>query len=316
MPDSSEVSPVPPIPDSPSRRGGLSKAALIVGIIAVVCAVIPGVSFVAFIPALIAVVLGIGTLVRKAPTRGRGIAGILLGVVSFVVAIVVSIALIAAGVGAATATTKHPSKVVHSAAADPSSIPSQEPTGQPSEPAVPVEPVVPADTVYSGSGDSVLPVVLPDGDGAAAATITANGARNFVVWSLDANMAQQDLLVNTIGAYQGTVGVDLTSGASTKALQIKASGAWSVTIHSLAAVREFTGNATSGTGDDVVVYRGKAGAAALTNAGDRNFVVWSYSNRSDLAVNTIGAYSGTVIWQAGPTLVVVKSNGAWTITVN
>jgi hypothetical protein len=112
------------------------------------------------------------------------------------------------------------------------------------------------------------------------------------------------------------VGLDLKSNQRTKALQIKASGAWTVTIHSLAALREFTGNATTGTGDDVVIYRGKAGAAAITNTGSRNFAVWTYGDRSNLTVNQIGAYTGTVVWQKGPSLVVVTSDGPWTITVN
>jgi hypothetical protein len=316
------LAPEPPTPIPPAPKGGLSKAALVVGIVAAVLAVIPGPSFVAFVPAIIAIVLGLVALIRKHPTPKRGVAAVVLGVFALIVAIIVSLVVIiggAAGVSKvssdstasttpSTSSTPCTSSTEPKASTTPSAAPSPKPT-------TPVASAVSADTVYSGTGDSVVPVVLPDGDGPAAATITANGSSNFAVWSLDANMAQQDLLVNTIGAYTGIVGMDLKSNQPTKALQIASNGPWTVSIHSLASLRAFTGNATTGTSDDVVIYRGAAGAAAITNTGSSNFAVWTYGNRSNLAVNEIGAYTGTVVWQKGPLLVVVTSDGPWTITV-
>jgi hypothetical protein len=307
----------PPTPVPPASKGGVSKAALVVGILAAVLAVIPGPSFVAFIPAIIAIVLALVTLIRKRPTSKRGIAAAVVGAFALIVAIIVSLVVIIGGAAglskassdSATDTKPSTSSTELKASTTPSAAPSPEPT-------TPAAPAVAADTVYTGTGDSVVPVVLPDGNGPSAATITGNGSSNFAVWSLDASMAQQDLLVNRIGAYTGTVGMDLKSSQHTKALQITSNGPWTVTIHSLASLRAFTGNATTGTGDDVVIYRGSAGAAAITNTGSSNFAVWTYGGRSNLAVNEIGAYTGTVIWQKGPSLVVVTSDGPWTITVN
>jgi hypothetical protein len=98
----------PPAPNPPKPGGGLALAALIVGIGAIVCAVIPGLSFVAFIPALTAAGLGIAALARKLPGHGKAIAAVILGPVALLIAIIVSIATIAVGMKPAV-TAEHPS---------------------------------------------------------------------------------------------------------------------------------------------------------------------------------------------------------------
>jgi hypothetical protein len=304
-------------PPAPPRKpaGGIARAALILGIVAFVLAVIPGPSFVAFLPALAAAALGVIALVKRYPRRGLALSGVILGAVALFIAVIVSIVAIVAGAAGVSHRASDNAAPTVSASAEPAK--SAEPSATPTvEPAAPVAPVVPADTTYSGTGDSVIAVVLPDGvDNPSVATLSHTGKRNFAVWSLDTAMAHQDLLVNTIGAYAGTVTVDFKSGEHTSSLEINADGPWTVTFHSLKALREFAGATASGSGDDVLVYRGKAGAAAITNAGERNFAVWSYGSSTDLLVNEIGAYTGTVRWMAGNSVIAVTSSGAWTITV-
>ncbi|MBX3310040.1 MAG: DUF4190 domain-containing protein [Cryobacterium sp.] len=294
-----------PLPSSPSS--GLALAALVTGIASLVMASIPFVSFVAFIPAFAAIGLGVAALVKKA-RRGKPIAGIVLGALAFFVAIGVSAAAVSPG-----SSLRAP--VADAGAGSPSaSAPSSEPSAEPSV-ASPAPVIIPADKVYSGSGDSVLPIELPDGlDSAAVATISYSGERNFAVWSLDSNMEEDDLLVNEIGAYSGTVVFNL-SGAGITSLEITASGPWSVTVRSILSLREFVAGSASGHGDDVLIYRGPAGVATLTHNGSRNFAVWKYGDRSDLVVNDIGAYSGSVRWTAGPSLVAVTADGDWSIAV-
>lgn len=82
-------------PASPPKKGAVSLAALILGIIAIVCAFIPGLSFIAFLPALAALTLGIVGLLTKAPGRGKALTGVILGPVALVVAIIVSVSFIA-----------------------------------------------------------------------------------------------------------------------------------------------------------------------------------------------------------------------------
>lgn len=115
-------------PTPPTRAGGLALAALIVGIVAIVCAIIPGLSFIAFLPAITAAILGVIALVTRKPRRGFALAGVILGPVALLVAIVVSISAI---VGNVTPQV--------SAGSDPSDKPSAEAPAKPTEqPAVEV----------------------------------------------------------------------------------------------------------------------------------------------------------------------------------
>jgi len=97
--------PAPPVAAKPSSA--LTVAALIVGLVAIVCAIIPGLSFIAFLPAITATVLGVIALVRKSSGRGKATAAVVLGPIALLVAIIVSVSTIvgnvtpdvAAGVG-------------------------------------------------------------------------------------------------------------------------------------------------------------------------------------------------------------------------
>ena len=283
---------------------------MVVGIVAMVFAVIPGLSFVAFLPAIAAAILGIIALATKKPRRGRALTGVILGPIALIVAIIVTVSTIAAGLGGAADSDAANDKVI----SEPTDEPAEEVEEEVAEPEV-VE--VPADLVYQGTGDSILPIELVDGAGqVAVATITHAGARNFAIWSLDDGMAQQGLLVNTIGNYTGTVLFNNElSEADTSSLEITADGAWTVTVRSLLSVREFDSASATGAGDDVVVYLGDAGAATISHDGARNFAIWSYGDSSDLVVNEIGAYSGTTRWTAGPSVIVVSADGNWSISV-
>ncbi|HOT34490.1 MAG TPA: hypothetical protein PLW15_08595, partial [Rhodoglobus sp.] len=83
---------------APPKRSRLPLAALIVGIVAIVFAIIPGLSFVAFLPALTALGLGIAGLISKAPARGMALTGVILGPLALLVGIVVSVSVIVGGV--------------------------------------------------------------------------------------------------------------------------------------------------------------------------------------------------------------------------
>lgn len=204
--------------------------------------------------------------------------------------------------------------------------PAEEPVEEPAEePAAPV--VEPADDAASwaadaygtfepvtqqGSGDSIIE--LPAGAG--IVTSSHNGSANFIVQVLDANNGSTgDLLVNTIGAYNGTAAYGITAFGEGVRLQVTADGAWELTIAPIASAPDL---AASGSGDGVFLYGGDAGAAALTHDGAANFIVQQHSDdflAMGLLVNDIGAYSGTVPMGAGPSVVTVMADGGWTIAV-
>ena len=82
------------------QKNGVGLAALIVGIVAFVFAIIPFVSFIAWLPALAAIVLGIIGLVLKNRRRAFAWTGLGLGIVAWIIAIVVSFASLAGVAGA------------------------------------------------------------------------------------------------------------------------------------------------------------------------------------------------------------------------
>lgn len=93
------VAPPTPPPVTQPASGKIALAALVLGIVAIVCAFIPGLSFVAFLPAFVALIMGIVALVTKAPGRGKALTGVILGPIALLVAIIVSVTTIATGFG-------------------------------------------------------------------------------------------------------------------------------------------------------------------------------------------------------------------------
>ncbi|MEE2570689.1 hypothetical protein V1638_14985 [Pseudarthrobacter sp. J64] len=192
--------------------------------------------------------------------------------------------------------------------------PAPKPTPTPTPPAAPV---IPPAVEYAGVGDSILAITKPAGaDVAAIVTFTHQGGSNFAVWSLDSAMERNDLLVNTIGVYGGTVLMDKRSADKSSSLEITADGPWTVKVASVQSATPWDGTTplTSG-GDNVILYSGKAGAASVTHDGSSNFAIWGYGSRSDLLINEIGPYSGTVRWMAGPAIFEVSADGGWTVTL-
>ncbi|WP_411720572.1 TM2 domain-containing protein [Mycetocola sp.] len=167
----------------------------------------------------------------------------------------------------------------------------------------------------SGTGDSLI--TLPAGASVGIVTSTHSGSANFALNILDAtNTSTGDLLANTIGNYSGVAVYGLLGfGEAPASLQIMADGAWTITIEQVSTAPALP---ESGTGDGVYLYDGAAGALALTHDGESNFVAVEETGEAfsmGLLVNEIGSYSGTVPLSAGPSLVSITADGAWTAVV-
>ncbi|WP_224763684.1 TM2 domain-containing protein [Salinibacterium sp. ZJ70] len=168
----------------------------------------------------------------------------------------------------------------------------------------------------AGSGDNLIS--LPVGVSAGLVTATHDGSRNFVISVLDANnQSTGDLLVNTIGGYNGTTAWGFNALGDGTTLQITADGAWSITISPISTATRLDG-AASGTGDMVLLYSGGASKLATTHSGSRNFVVSEETAKMfsfGLLVNEIGAYDGVVPLSSGPSAITVSADGGWTLAV-
>lgn len=174
---------------------------------------------------------------------------------------------------------------------------------------------LPQPVTLSGSGDSVVDVLW---DGPGILTITHNGGGNFAIQSYDANNNYMDLLVNTIGNYQGTLPLDLLDREDTARFQITAGGSWQIVISPLVSARVFELPAViTGVGDDVLIIRGgNADTIAADNQGNGNFAVWSYSSSGrDLVFNEIAPYTGTALLKSDTFLLVIVAQSNWTLDI-
>jgi hypothetical protein len=218
-----------------------------------------------------------------------------------------------------TAATPLPTPTPAPATPTPAPTATPVPTATPSPTAAPT-PVLDFQPIsLSGSGSKVPKFTIPEGVAAIATITNKGGGSNFAVWSLAADGSKLDLLVNVIGNYSGTVIFDTTSGQHSVAFSVDSSGSWTITVKPLQLARSWDSvSKLSGTGDDVILLQAPISGlttATLTNAGSGNFAVWAYSATSGgLLVNEIGSYNGEVQLPSGTMLLVINSNGAWTVT--
>lgn len=166
----------------------------------------------------------------------------------------------------------------------------------------------------NGTGDDVIEFDLPPVP--VVIELAHSGDSNFAVISLDASFESIDLLVNEIGPYEGTRGMQFTIDEVVSGLEITADGNWAYQIRPLLQEPTVTCR-VEGRGDDVILladFAESGGAADLTHDGDSNFsVIASGATGRDLLVNEIGPYAGTVRVSAGLFAWDITANGNWTV---
>lgn len=164
----------------------------------------------------------------------------------------------------------------------------------------------------SGSGDDVVDLAVPS-DNPAILHIVHKGTRNFTVTSYSASGQYLDLLVNTIGAYDGRVPINFFVGDEAASLEVGARGSWTIEVLPL---RDGTSMADSmsGSGDDVLLLLPtSSGRLRATHGGRGNFAVVAIGASGSLLINEIGGYEGTVRLPAGTVALVVTADGPWTL---
>jgi len=187
----------------------------------------------------------------------------------------------------------------------------------PIRPPTPPPPGSFAPFTVTGVGNDVIDFRIP-GDVPAVLDLTHNGTSNFAVWSLDSSFAMIDLLVNEIGSYSGRRMVHggwFSQPELVRHLEIDADGAWSITARPMSAARSLTSSLT-GSGDDIVRYRGSAATLTSTHDGTSNFAIVGYESNGSYAgliVNEIGPYSGTDLIPSGTAILDITADGNWTL---
>lgn len=166
---------------------------------------------------------------------------------------------------------------------------------------------------FKGKGKRVVKFKIPL-DSAALAEATHAGSGTFSITSVGADGAHNDVLVNTIGKYTGTVLFDDGIDQHSVAFQVQASGSWTIVIKPIANARKWNGSGTlKGTGDDVVqISPASSGPATLglTFKGKDDFAITSYSpDGGELLANETGNFTGKVVLPDGSFLLSVSANG-------
>ena len=168
----------------------------------------------------------------------------------------------------------------------------------------------PEPILFNGTGDMVIENVSCSE--LSRIIVLATGKGNFVIWAHDEN-DREDLLVNTIGFYGGTVYLG-SKGIYT--LEIKADGPWALQLENIKTTEE---TKFEGEGDFVTdVFEAPSRTWMITHSGESNFVVEHYDeyDKGDLLVNEIGDYSGTVysdIKSGTKSFFVITADDVWTI---
>lgn len=171
----------------------------------------------------------------------------------------------------------------------------------------------------TGRGNKVPKFSIP-ADAAAEATITNHGTANFIVTSLASDGSTNDLLVNVIGSYSGTVLVDPLYGEHSVALEVESNGSWTITIKPLSSAKQWDGGSPlTGKGDNVVLVNPPTSGlvtATFTHKGSANFVVTAYGTDGsvNLLVNEIGHYSGDSLIPDGTGLLQIEADGSWSVS--
>ena len=172
------------------------------------------------------------------------------------------------------------------------------------------------ETSIEGEGDDV--VQIPCWPSPCIMTVGHGGTGHFTVKSYDSNGNPVDLLINTTGFYVGNVTTYLDFEKSTQ-LEIKADGVWSITFRPMSAMHRATQDAnvdyegTTFLNDDVVYLDvDKLNGLAFVYQDDSHFSVKAIGPKSSkLLVNTVGEYSGTVMWNEPQSFFIVHAEGPW-----
>jgi len=212
-----------------------------------------------------------------------------------------------------TATNFPTNTVTVTNTAKPSLTPKPTNTPKPTETSTPV----PMPIIITGETDSV--VDIDKWNGPALAHIIYSGKSNFIIINYGLNNEKYNLLVNTIGNYEGTVPIDFIDSEQTKRFEVKASGPWEISIKPLTEIRkEKIPGIISGSGDDVIYLNGSNPDLMIidgTNA-KSNFIIRGYGNSRYLLVNEISPYSGTVILNNDIFILeVIEGGGNWTLEI-
>lgn len=182
--------------------------------------------------------------------------------------------------------------------------------------------IPPGPIVFTGAGTTATAAFSLGGGFTVFASEHA-GESNFIVWLLDNEGNNVELIANEIGVYSGTRGFGVSQGQYL--LDIDADGSWQIKIQQPRPTSGASPPQTeTGAGDNVIgPLQLSSGLARFDSqhAGESNFIVWLFradGERVALLVNEIGDASETTaenIPTSGIYFLDVQADGEWQIAI-
>jgi hypothetical protein len=185
-------------------------------------------------------------------------------------------------------------------------------------PAPPPRVLIPSPYRHTGRGDASLPVRLPQPGDPALARITHRGPGAFAVWNVDSGGNRLNLLVDTTGAYTGTLPIDFLVSENTATFEVAAADAWTIELLPLLKIRVVRVPAAfTGHGDDVVHLAALDPARLTVDASHAtgNLVVWAYGPGRALLIDDYAPYTGLVTVPRETSILVIHAAGPWSMDV-
>ena len=174
----------------------------------------------------------------------------------------------------------------------------------------------PFDTIQlTGTGSGDVAFSIPDG-ASGLATITNEGTGPFIVWTVAADGARNDQIVNTIGDFAGTLLFDENKHSTT--FSVESDGDWSIEVKRVPLARTWDASERLvGDGPDVIlVVPPTVSDATMTVRydGTSNFAVAVYASRGkQKLLNVVGPFNGPMPLPAGSSVIEVEADDAWSI---
>lgn len=183
----------------------------------------------------------------------------------------------------------------------------------------PTATLAPTPVELSGSGYQIIDFDNPFETGVIHAV--HQGGSNFVIKSLDANNEMIDLLVNTIGNYDGMRLIDPGVEDHTMRFEVKADGAWTITVYPIALeylhILDLPGEYQSQHDDVVILRGGTPDIMEYSFDGESNAIVHAIGHSGvDYVVNEIAPVKGSTLLSGDARILDVQAVGPWTIKIS
>lgn len=176
-------------------------------------------------------------------------------------------------------------------------------------------------TILAGTGDAIIDLDR-DREPALAHVVGNAERKHFSVVTYGPDGRVIDLLVTTVDPYEGIHPLDFGQHDHATRFQVIATGQWHIEIWPLTAdviqsrMLVVPGR-HEGAGDDVLFLAGATpGRLAVDHRTRGHFAIVTYDLQTELVVNTVGPYQGTVELPPDTRTLEVKAVGPWKLSIS